>query len=113
MRVYIAGKFTCPNPEDQAECIALAAEHGKAIRELGHEAFVPHTDIGNPEPGTHPADAWNWAMRRCLAALVGCEAVVLVPNWVESRGARLERYVAERTGIPVFESLGHFILETA
>ena len=44
-------------------------------------------------------------MRLCIAELLRCDAVLAHPNWIHSRGARLEVEVARGLGMPVFYHL--------
>lgn len=44
---------------------------------------------------------WHQAMRRDLAALVQADAIVMLPGWEYSEGARLEHLVAQKLNIPV------------
>lgn len=45
-------------------------------------------------------DYWS-AMRRCIAALVECDTIVMLPGWEESRGAMMEYDIAVFCGIDV------------
>ncbi|WP_245530720.1 DUF4406 domain-containing protein [Alicyclobacillus acidocaldarius] len=42
-------------------------------------------------------------MRAALHCLLGCHAVVFLPGWECSQGARLERTIAEALNMPIFE----------
>lgn len=42
---------------------------------------------------------WEYYMRRDIAALLDCEAVLRLPGWEESRGATLEVLIAEHLGM--------------
>ena len=46
-------------------------------------------------------------MRGALRAMLTCEAVVFLPGWMQSNGARLERLVADRLRMPVYD-YAHF-----
>ena len=48
---------------------------------------------------------WVWYMRRCIPELVNCDAVLMLSNWQESRGAKLEKELAETLKIKVYESI--------
>lgn len=76
----------------------------EAARELGYMGFglVYHTATGTPPA---PADAAPWPvyLRVALRKMLGCDAVVVLPGWRESKGARLEVYVALELGMPVVE----------
>ena len=44
---------------------------------------------------------WEDYMRDDLTALLTCTHIVMLPGWEQSRGARLEKYVAEHLGMSV------------
>jgi hypothetical protein len=90
MKIYIAGKMTgLPD-------FGFPAFHEAAakLRAEGHEVVNP-AEI-------QPDQTAKWAdcLRDCLAALVKCDAIALMPNWVDSRGARLEAHVAAELDMP-------------
>lgn len=45
-------------------------------------------------------DYWS-AMKRCIAALVECDTIVMLPGWGKSRGAKMEYDIAVFCGIDV------------
>jgi hypothetical protein len=45
---------------------------------------------------------WEDYMRRCLPAVCSSDYILLLGGWSYSRGATLEKYVADEIGIPVF-----------
>ena len=85
MRVYIAGPMTgIPDYNYPAfDRMALA------LRALGHEVLNP---AENPEP---PCGTWQGYMRMALGQLVQCQCLALLPGWTESRGALIERKLAQ------------------
>jgi hypothetical protein len=93
LRIYIAGPMT-GLPDLNRASFAAAAEEIKA---LGHEPVNPH-DL-------HPGEVtWEQAMRVDIAALVKCDAVLMLEHWSFSRGATLEHHIASRLSMPVAEA---------
>jgi hypothetical protein len=82
------------------------------LRRQGHEVVNPAEADYNPEPGS---EGWatgenvqqsrEWYLRRSLLLMLakGCDGVVLLPGWRESKGARLEAHVAAELGWATFE----------
>ena len=48
---------------------------------------------------------WNPAMRKCIAALMQCDALFLIHDVEDSPGAQLEMELATRLSIPMFRSM--------
>lgn len=76
----------------------------------GYEIYNPFSialPITNEEKEEYnKVGEWVWYMRRCIPELVNCDAILMLPNWHESRGAKLERELAETLKIKVYESTG-------
>lgn len=69
----------------------------------GAVAVNPH-DICDDVPS---GSCWTVYMRRCVAALAGCDEIVMLPGWPWSRGARWELVIALMLGLRVsFEKKG-------
>lgn len=90
MRVYISGKIS-----------GLPYE---AVRTKFHSAEQRIKDCGftpiNPLRNGLPVDAtWEEHMSADLIALLSCDAIFLLPDWLESQGATLELRIAERVGM--------------
>ena len=82
----------------------------ESLRKLGYQVINPaHNDgttlelalesAGEPE---RPNNSWAWYMRRDLPYLLECDAVCVLPNWQESKGASLEVHVAKAIGLPIY-----------
>lgn len=99
--VYIAGPLTHPSPEVMALRRARAMGFGRTVEAMGpFVAFVPHAHILEPLAPT-PAEVWKVAMRKCIAHLRRCDLLVPLPDWRESRGARMEVWLCRRlAGFP-------------
>lgn len=104
-KVYIAGPMT---GIDQWNFPAFF-EAEETLKALGHEPINPaHNDGENLEQAleqantrAHDPNAWANYMRIDLAHVLACDAICLLPNWQDSKGARLEYQVASQLGIPV------------
>ena len=77
--------------------IAHVLTHALALTRIAHP-IIPHT--------SHPAaQDWDEAMKCCQYQLLCCDALLLLPGWDDSRGARQEKEWAEAVGMPVFYHL--------
>lgn len=92
-KVYIAGKVT---GEPIAECTMKFGTAQKEIEKLGFEAINPLEVVGDWKA------PWNVAMKKCVSALVQCDAMMLLSDWSDSKGAIMEFEMAENLNIPVF-----------
>ena len=89
MKLYISGPIT---GIENYEKNFLAAE--RALRLSGYI-------VVNPCKIRHRGTMWEDYMKRDIAALLTCDGVVLLPNWINSRGAKLEVHIAQALGMPV------------
>lgn len=67
----------------------------------------------NPVKGEKDGKAWDWYLRRDLRKLTKCTSIVLLSDWHMSKGAQLEKHVAESLGLYVvaYESLRKWLTE--
>ena len=88
-KIYIAGPMTGLPEFNYPAFHAAAAE----LRGQGHEVINP---AENPVPA---CGSWAGYMRMALEELVQCDAIYLLPNWIGSKGARLESRIALDLGL--------------
>ncbi|MDR1553342.1 MAG: DUF4406 domain-containing protein [Prevotellaceae bacterium] len=108
-KCYISGAITgLPPGEVQAKF--AAAE--RILTEQGYEVISP---LKNGLPCHCPYEQY---MAVDIVLLIGCEAVYFLPDWSLSKGATLEKNIAELTGktiiyenVPVFAELKQAISE--
>ena len=100
--VYVSGPYSAPDAEGLLENIKAALAFGQKVRALGFLPLVPHVAI---LPVGDTEAEYEQALAECFELLARSDALVLMPTWEQSPGARRERAFAERYGVPVFESL--------
>jgi nucleoside 2-deoxyribosyltransferase len=88
MRVYIAGPMTGLPDFNYPAFHAEAAR----LRELGYR-------VSNPAENQAQVN-WQYYMRAAIRMMLLCDAVALLPNWKQSRGALIEHGIAIALGIP-------------
>jgi len=71
-------------------------EAAKTLREQGYAVFSP-SEVG-------PRDqvmARSWYMRKDIQALLQSDAVMMLPDWEQSEGAKLEFEIAKQLELPI------------
>jgi hypothetical protein len=78
--IYIAGKVTGM----EAEAAVLFQEAETALIQLGYE-------VVNPMKLDHNHDKkWLSYMKVCYRAMIDCDGIYLLSNWIQSKGAKDE-----------------------
>lgn len=98
MKLYVAGPMT-GLPEYNFPAFRTAAAE---LRAAGHDVVSPH-EVALP-CGCAAGTDHTWAdyLRADLIALLThAEGVALLPGWEASRGANLEKHVAERLDLEI------------
>ena len=93
-RIYISGAISGLNYNE------VTAKFSSAEKCL----LLQHwTDIVNPMVCKifKKEDDWEWQMGACLMMLLRCEAIYMLNDWQQSRGARIEHAVAQELGIEI------------
>jgi len=95
MTLYLSG----PMAGVPGHNVPLFTEATAVLRREGHSVLSPH-EISPPGESR----TWEEALRRDLIAMLKYDdiAIVLLPGWSGSRGAKLELYVAVALNFPVF-----------
>jgi hypothetical protein len=88
-RIYIAGPITS-NPAGYRYEFATAAIR---LRNEGHEVINP---AENPEQ-----PSWAAYMACSIRQLLDCSGAAFLPNWQNSRGAKLEHHIASELGLEI------------
>lgn len=67
----------------------------KAMQEkLFNIGFMPESIVNPHDLISDPDVHWVTAMKKDIAALMQCDAIVMLHGWENSRGAKLEHFIA-------------------
>ncbi len=87
-KIYIAGKIT---GLDQTEVVAKFARAQDELQSSNYE-------VVNPKKLYQGSD-WDEAMNICLKALKECQAIYMLSDWKNSKGAKIEHDLAKESGM--------------
>lgn len=99
-QIYISGKIT----GDDNYRAKFAMARNRLTRdgynvlnpvEMGDRLDRLHQTMG------HAAPTWSDYMRKCIIAIIDADAVYMLRDWQQSRGARLEHNIASELGIKI------------
>ena len=89
--IYISGKIT--GIEEEALINFNKAEY--ELTSLGY-------NVVNPMKLPHNHDKeWSSYMRECLVHLMDCDYIFILDGYEQSKGARLELYIAQELGLKI------------
>lgn len=90
MKIYISGRITgVENFEDRFKEAEL-----KLRKEYPDAEIVNPIIIGKEVEEQIINPTWNDYMRNCIKHLVECDSIYLLDDWKNSKGARLEYFIA-------------------
>lgn len=95
IKVYISGPLTFGGAADPTPNIAAFNAAASKLRSLGFDVLNPVENIGDENT------PWAQWMRADLRLLLICDAIVMLPRWEESKGARLEYHNARELGMVI------------
>jgi hypothetical protein len=115
MRVYISGPMSGIPNENRAAFEDAEKAMRKRFEWVDSFSIVNPVQIGSAlrdrfkdmysSSGKTEKPGWCDYMREDIPALCSCHAVLMLPGWQESDGAQIERYIATKLKMPVFENL--------
>lgn len=92
MKIYISGKIT-DSPTEKV--VAKFAQAEQQVKAYGHEPVNP---LNN---GLDMAEHWNKHIVADIALLLECDAIYLLKDWGDSKGARIEANIARECGLDI------------
>lgn len=98
--VYISGPITGTDMEDTKK--KFVAVHNK-LWDLGAAKVCNPIYFDKPSRNLSldTSQKWEYYMKNSLRSLVDCTTIVMMEGYHISKGARLEKFVAEQLGIKV------------
>jgi hypothetical protein len=92
MKIYISGKISRLPFEEVKVKFSLADDY---LTKLDYETVNP-LDSGIP-----PSESWQVHMLANIALLFKCDAIFLLSDWLDSKGAMIEKHIAEVIGLRI------------
>jgi len=104
LRIYIAGPYRAATPEGVDANIRRARDAQAELLRRGHHPLCPHSSMApyEREYADIPEEAY---LSTGLAWLRVAHAVLMLPGWEESEGARVEHEAAQRLKLTIYYSL--------
>lgn len=97
MRIYLSGKITGREKEDYTRQFARAESFYKS----GGFDVVNPVKISEVILKQNPDAKWEDFMKKDLEALKTCTHIALLEGWEQSKGAKIEKAEAEKSGIEI------------
>jgi hypothetical protein len=92
MKIYISGKVS----GIESEALQLFAKADRELKVKGYETI-------NPMALPHGHDkSWHSYMKEDIKALCDCDAIYMLSNWADSKGAIIEHTTAMLLGLTVY-----------
>jgi hypothetical protein len=93
-KVYISGQITGLELEVAHKHFEKAE---KLLESQGHTPVNPMKLVKY-----HPDKTWQHYMREDIKLLVDCHAIIMLPNWINSKGAKVEFDIALNLGLEIY-----------
>jgi hypothetical protein len=93
-KIYISGKITGIELQKAQEKFS---RYESSLKVMGFDPVNPMTISPFKVDKT-----WEEYMKDCIRALCECEIIGMMPCWTSSRGARIEKELAEQIGLKVY-----------
>ena len=99
MKIYISGKITGLDIEVSKQYFQTVEDE---LLKNGHTPINPWKVLP-----FHPDHSWNDYMAEDIKVLMTCDAILMLENWTDSKGAKVEHALAEKLGLQMYYSKNH------
>lgn len=99
--IFLSGGITAQTQEDLKSINKLASDIAYQCWCKGWSVISPHKNCYGYVPNDL-MDYQSW-MIGTLSQILRCDALLLLPDWEKSKGARIEHEVARYCKIPIYE----------
>ena len=97
MLIYLAGPYRGNTEEN----IRIADEVSRELWAKGHYVICPHKNSSGFEHDTRISI--EHILNGDIFMLSKCDAIVILPNWDQSEGAKIEHDYAKHNHIPIYD----------
>jgi len=101
--IYVAGKYSGIDYEQIEDNILISQKYSVDIWNMGHQAFSPHLNTRHFEKICKAG--YDDYLDFDLKILRMCDALFMLPDWEQSKGATKEHAYAKQLGIPIYYKL--------
>ena len=105
MIIYVAGPYNGKDPLDVKQHILNASKVSIECWKRGWACICPHKNSSGFESYEDDKLTWETWINGDLEILAKCDAIVMVDDWHESKGALIELEFAKEKGIIIFMSI--------
>lgn len=107
MKTYISGPLAGAPHVSREEKEARFRRAAEVLTDLGREPLDPNSlaaECGKTDCGDTNGHSWDcWLRWDLLGMLQECDSIAMLPDWPDSKGARLELHVAQQLGWTVID----------
>lgn len=105
IKVFISGPYTAENKEDRDANIAKASEIAIEICLNGNNKYAPFTPHLNTQYFEEFYEDYDFYLNMCKEFLSVCDCILMMGDWLSSKGSIIEHNYAIENKISVFYSV--------
>lgn len=101
--IYVAGPYNAAGRAEVLDNIMRARDYARKLWAMGWVVLCPHANSGLMDGEAIPDSAF---VEGSLELMLRCDAVLMIPGWENSKGARAELEAAIYQGMDVYYEMG-------